>query len=147
MFSLVGPQPPKCLPAVRFDRRMVGGKQMMARLRFDLREDGSSVKWYGGRKCVLVLCTRQWYSWGSRQMRIHLVWVCGVKWTGRMDVGLGQTGYARPSQGEDRHRGSRTSHYRAPPLLSIIQIKQTCNCTLSNTNQRQEFEEPQLVAV
>ena len=67
----------------------------MARLRLDLGEDGSSVKWYGGRECVLVLCTRQGYGWGaSRQMRIHLVWVCGVKWTGRMDVGLGQTGYA-----------------------------------------------------
>ena len=47
---------------------------MMARLRLDLGEDGSSVKWYGGRECLLV-CTRQGYSWGaSRQMRIHLVW-------------------------------------------------------------------------
>ena len=46
---------------------------MMARLRLDLGEDGSSVKWYGGREYMLV-CTRQGYSWGARQMRIHLVW-------------------------------------------------------------------------
>ena len=52
-----------------------------------------------------------------------------------MDVGLGQTGYTGPSQGEDRHRGSRTSHYRASSIRSIIQIKQTCNCTLSNTGK------------
>ena len=47
---------------------------MMARLRLDLGEDGSSVKWYGGRECVLVCTARQGCSWGARQMRIHLVW-------------------------------------------------------------------------